>query len=290
LALEAIQARFVQEGLSRSTVNDFVGIIKRMFRWGTAKQLVPPAVYQALMALAGLRRGRTTAREPAPVLPVADEVADATLAHLPTVVADMVRVQRLLGCRPGEICMMRPGDIDRSGEVWEYRPASHKIEHHGRQRVIFIGPKAQEILLPYLLRDAEAYCFAPADSERKRKAIMRAQRKTRVQPSQRNRRKRHPKYKPGDHYVKDAYNGAICRAIDKANEKIIEEAAKAGIEPKPLPHWSPNQLRHSAATEIRRQFGLEAAQVVLGHSRADVTQVYAERDFQRAKEVMRKIG
>jgi site-specific recombinase XerC len=88
---------------------------------------------------------------------------------------------------------------------------------------------------------------------------MQANRKTPVQPSQQNRRNRHPR-------------------------------RKAGIEPQPLPHWSPNQLRHSAATEIGRQFGLEAAQVVLGHSRADVTQVYAERDFARAKEIMRRIG
>ncbi len=49
-------------------------------------------------------------------------------------------------------------------------------------------------------------------------------------------------------------------------------------------------MRHSAATEIRKQFGLEAAQTVLGHAKADVTQVYAERDAALAAEVMRKIG
>jgi site-specific recombinase XerC len=54
--------------------------------------------------------------------------------------------------------------------------------------------------------------------------------------------------------------------------------------------WSPNRLRHAVATEIRRQFGVEAAQVVLGHSRADVTQVYAERDWQKAQDVMKAIG
>ena len=54
--------------------------------------------------------------------------------------------------------------------------------------------------------------------------------------------------------------------------------------------WSPNQLRHAAGTEIRRRFGLEAAQVILGHAKADVTQVYAERDMATAAEVMRKIG
>jgi site-specific recombinase XerC len=54
--------------------------------------------------------------------------------------------------------------------------------------------------------------------------------------------------------------------------------------------WSPNQLRHSTATKIRKEFGIEAAQVVLGHSKADVTQVYAERDSNLAANVMRAIG
>jgi site-specific recombinase XerC len=54
--------------------------------------------------------------------------------------------------------------------------------------------------------------------------------------------------------------------------------------------WSPNQLRHSAATEIRKRFGLEATQVVLGHSAADVTQVYAERDMEKAAAVMAQVG
>jgi site-specific recombinase XerC len=54
--------------------------------------------------------------------------------------------------------------------------------------------------------------------------------------------------------------------------------------------WSPNQLRHAAATEIRHNYGLEAAQVVIGHAKADTTQVYAERDMALAAEIMRKIG
>jgi integrase len=49
-------------------------------------------------------------------------------------------------------------------------------------------------------------------------------------------------------------------------------------------------LRHTAATEIQSKFGLEAAQVVLGHSTADVTQIYAERDLAKAMEVAQQIG
>jgi hypothetical protein len=35
-----------------------------------------------------------------------------------------------------------------------------------------------------------------------------------------------------------------------------------------------HRLRHNFATNVRKRFGLEAAQVVLGHNKADVTQVY----------------
>jgi integrase len=35
---------------------------------------------------------------------------------------------------------------------------------------------------------------------------------------------------------------------------------------------------------------LEAAQVLLGHSRADVTQIYAERNTELASRVAAKIG
>ena len=89
---------------------------------GVSPSIVPPTVYQAaLSTVAGLRMGRTYCPRDQPVLPVADELVDATLPHLPVVIADMVRFQRLTGCRPGEVCQLRPCDVDRSGEMWEYR-------------------------------------------------------------------------------------------------------------------------------------------------------------------------
>jgi site-specific recombinase XerC len=66
-----------------------------------------------------------------------------------------------------------------------------------------------------------------------------------------------------------------------------KEAAAAGVDPVLVPDWHPNQMRHSTVREIRRQFGLVAA---LGHSQADVTQIYAERDLNLAADIMRKIG
>ena len=64
---------------------------------------------------------------------------------------------------------MRPADVDRSGDVWRYTPAEHKTEHQGKRRVVAIAPRAQAILLPYLLRDAESFCFCPILSEHQRR-------------------------------------------------------------------------------------------------------------------------
>ncbi len=54
--------------------------------------------------------------------------------------------------------------------------------------------------------------------------------------------------------------------------------------------WHPNQLRHTAATDIRAEFGIEAAQVLLGHSSANMTEIYAERDLMKAKAAMQEVG
>ena len=89
-----------------------------MFRWAVTKELVPATVYQALLAVPNVPKGRTAARESPPVRPVEDSVVDATLPYLPAVVADMVRFQRLTGARPGEVCQLRPMDVDRLQEVF----------------------------------------------------------------------------------------------------------------------------------------------------------------------------
>lgn len=290
-SLKAVRQSMIDAGLCRGVINSRTRRIKAVFKWGVEEELLPPSVYHALQAVPGLRKGRTTAREPEPVRPVTEEVVEATLLHLPKVIRDMVRFQRLTGCRPTEACIVRPVDIDCSGSVWEYRPTAHKTQHCGRERIIFIGPKAQDILRGYLLRPTEAYCFSPRDSEKARNAERRANRKSAMTPSQAKRRpKKNPRRQPRDHYDRNSYRRAIHRAVDTINKKRKEDAEKAGGEAVLLPKWSPNQLRHTAGTEIRRHYGIEAAQTVLGHAQADVTQIYAERDHELAARIMREVG
>jgi integrase len=216
LALKALRQRMVDDGHSRRYVNDHVARIKQIFKWGVSEELVPGETHAALQRVTGLLRGRTTARETSPIGPVDDAVVEATLPHLPEVVADMVRLQRHTGMRPAEVCILRPCGVDRSGEVWLYRPSSHKTEHHGRERVVFLGPEAQSVLLRYLARDGANYSFQPRDSEAKRRAAASAARKTPLHYGNRpgtNRRAR-PKVRPGERYNTCSYRKAIGRACD----------------------------------------------------------------------------
>lgn len=276
LKLKQVRERMIDAGYVRDSVNAHVGRIKRMFRWATENEQLPVEVYQALCTVQGLRKGRSEAKESDPVLPVDDEVVNKTLPYLSSPVAAMVKLQRLTGARPGEISILRPCDITKQTGVWVFIPESHKTEHHGRERRIYIGPKAQRVLKPYLHRDPESYCFSSTEAEAERNAERRANRKSPMTPSQKARRANQNRMRPPkDHYTKDSYRRAVVRACQKA-----------GVEP-----WSPNRLRHSRATLIREKYGIEAAQVVLGHSDAKLTaEVYAERDFDLAERVMKEIG
>jgi hypothetical protein len=94
-------------------------------------------------------------------------------------------------------------------------------------------------------------------------------------------------------YDRRSYRQAVVRACDRANRAALKAG---GIDtdnkdtPRLVPRWSPLQLRHTAATAIRARFGIEAAKVILGHSRVETSQIYAETDTTKAQRIMEEIG
>lgn len=215
LKFKAVRKAMIGTGLSRGVVNHRMARLRRIFKWAVSEELIPPSVYHGLAAVEGLAKGRSEVRECEPVEPVTDEVVEATLAGLQQIPTDMVRFQRYTGCRPAEVCILRPCDVDRTGDVWVYRPESHKTEHHDRVRVICIGPKAQAILRPYLLRPAESYCFSPIESEQKRGADAHSRRRTPLTCGNHPGRskKAASKRTPRGRYTTNSYRRAIHRAI-----------------------------------------------------------------------------
>lgn len=273
LALKAVRDQMVALGHSRNYVNTNIDRIRRMFKWAASEELVAAQLHQALMTVAGLRAGRTTARATEPIEPVPIDVVLATLPELTPPVAAMVQLQLMTGMRPGEVTRLRPSDLvqDNTGVTY-YQPERHKTEHHGKRRRIYLGPKALELLAPWLNRPADAYCFGASEGAQSHYSKIRKQDSgDKKKPSRPLKRPRRP---PGARYSEDSYRRAVQRACGRLG----------------IPPWSPNQLRHTRATEIRHKYGIEAAQVVLGHSNAVVTGVYAERNYELAARVMQEIG
>ncbi len=220
LALKAVRRRFIDRGWGRRSVNQQVERVRRVFKWAVAEELVPPAVHQALAAVAGLQRGRTDAREPEPVGPVDDAAVDSVLPHLNRHVRGLVEFQRLTGCRPGEACSVRRCDIDTGGAVWLYRPPRHKGSWRGKSRAIALGPKAQALLRRFFTPSLDDYLFSPRRAVEEVRAARSASRRTPRYPShvRRNiaRRKARPERTPAERYNRTSYFVAVARACDRA--------------------------------------------------------------------------
>lgn len=117
-SLAAVRQHMVGLGWCRSLINRRVDRVRRAFKWAAAEELVPVTTYQALRTLAGLRKGRTEARESEPVKSVDPANVAVTLPFLTPHLQAMVELQRLTGMRPGEACQLRLSEVDRSGDVW----------------------------------------------------------------------------------------------------------------------------------------------------------------------------
>ena len=316
LALEALREEMIRERHCRNRVNKDISRVRRMFRWAASKRLVPDSVHVSLATVEGLKAGRSAARETAPVRPVAEAIVEATVPHMRPQVAAMVQLQLLTGMRPGEVVVMRGMDLEMTGKVWAYRPGSdqglhgkHKTAHRGQDRVILIGPRAQEVLRPWLRLNLQEYLFQPREAVEQYRVELRRKRKTPLTPSQAQRRpKRSPKRTAGVRYRVSSYDHAVMHACDTAfpppaplarEEGETKRAWMARIGDEGLDElkqwrqahrWHPNRLRHAKATELRREFGLDAARAVLGHRSPQITEVYAEIDVAKAATVMEKLG
>lgn len=239
--------------LAVGTAMKYLTTIKRAFRWMRQEKGIVTAVVAAdVMLVTPLKKGRCVSTERPAVQPVEWERVEKTLAFLPDNMKAMVLIQWHTGMRPGEVRSIRPCDIKVSGEDWTYSPVGHKTEHKGKIRKVAIGPQAQKILQPYLARQTTAFCFIPAEAKKQGFRTL---------------------------------GGKIkFRQVQYGN--LIKNAARKAK----VAHWQPNMLRHSWATRVAEEFGIEAAADGLGHASLNTALIYAEKSLKRASEVARKVG
>jgi hypothetical protein len=96
--------------------------------------------------------------------------------------------------------------------------------HRGMDRIIHLGPEAQDIVRQFLCPTVEAYLFSPNAYVEEMHANRAEQRKTKRTPSELNRkRKAKSKRKPPKRYDRRSYRQAIIRPCRTAK----------------VPEWSP---------------------------------------------------
>jgi integrase len=293
LMLLEVQRDWVAAGYFRKTVNSYQQYLVRAFKWGVARKFCPVETWQALTAVETIHKCRgikmpngkvIVAPERKDIQPVSQELLEATKKYMPRTIANMVELQLLIGARSGEFLDLTPNDLDRTPKTFKGKNGEpitvnvwtvdisrkHKGAWRGKPRILYFGPKAQAILRPYLVnRPGDAYIFNPREVMAERKANCKMHRRPDQLPSPRKSDR-----VVRDHYDNNSFRHAIVHACNAAK----------------LPLWNPHRLRHSAATYLREEFGLEVASLILGHSDVEVTKIYAERNQAKALEVMSQWG
>ena len=236
--------------ISRNYINVLISCIVRAFKLAVSEELVPATVHQSLTTIEGLKSGRTAARESTGVKPVGIDIVERTLQVVPQHLASMIRLQMLTGMRPEDVTSMRPCDLTCPATS----PWVYQPETH---KCLHLDRHQVVFFGP----QARAVLSEWLQNVPPKGVIF-------------SQRRREPTDPPGPRFDKDTYRQSIQRHCRQHK----------------IPIWCSNQLRHLHGTRVRQQFGLEAAQVVLGHSRADTTQIYAERDLGLAAKIQELLG
>ena len=269
--------------MCRSQINKHIVRIIRIFAWGVEEEYVQPNVVAALREVKNLQRGEQGTYDNQPRQAVSDDAVKRTLPFMSPTVAAMVKLQRITGMRPSEVYRMTVGSIDKTRKpgLWHYTPEHHKTERFIGEKPIPLSKHAQELIAPYLDgKPPEQAVFSPRTSMQEWYAERRANRQSKITPSQleRNRqRAKKPADNVGEFYDKNSYRKAIEHAIRKGNQTLPDEEK--------IPHWTPYQLRHAAGTEAEKTGGLDKAQALLGHRTANVTKRYAHGQLAIAEEI-----
>jgi integrase len=261
--------------LCRITINGRLALLKQLVKWGTERRLVPGSVWHEVSALRGLPHGRSGVRENPPVEAVPWHLVEQTLPHLVPTLRAAVLVQWQTGMRPAELLTMTRRQLDMSGRLWVYKPTRHKGSWRGRERVVRIGPKAQQLIAPMLPLAPDAAIFSPTTAWHEYRAELRERRKSPTTSQTKERDERQEEQECLPFFDVSTYRRAIHRACDRCE----------------IPRWSPHRLRHAAGTRLVLEVGLEAARAVLGHSDSRMTRRYSiAADDEMAASVMARHG
>ena len=271
--------------MNRDVINAKKNLIIQMFQWGTVREIVTDrTLVPFLREVKSLPKGYPGTYEgEGSDEDVPLEVILRWLPFATPTIAAMVQIQGYLGVRPQNIYTMTVGEIDtgRGNGLWYFVPLDHKTIDYIGAIELPMGAPEQELLAPFLVgKKPENAVFNRQTALLERLATLPPPPppKTKMTPSRKKRdalRKKNAK--PGKEFFdKDSYLYEVEKVTERGNE-VLPDGKK-------IPHWTPYQIRHFAATITEKERGIEYAQALLGHRNSKTTENYVHND----KEMLRR--
>lgn len=150
----------------RTTINTYLRRVKRMFKWAAQYELIEPSTAARIALVPGLTYGEAHDNDDVQPVPLRDLVKVLKqLDKTRPMVAAMIRLQYYCGARPGEVCALRGDEIKRGtfrvgGQTVRvpegllvFFPSEHKTIKKGQVVFYTLGPRAQNVMSPWLNGD-----------------------------------------------------------------------------------------------------------------------------------------
>ncbi|MEM1213932.1 MAG: tyrosine-type recombinase/integrase [Planctomycetota bacterium] len=248
--LEAVGRVMIASDLAIDTINGRLRRIKQAFRWGVGKRYVDKSVLTGLEAVEKLLPGQCDARVSDPKLPVPDDTYKATVAAAMRDgehnLALALQLQYHTGMRSGELIQMAGSMIDQSRRPWVYEVP--RVQANTPR-----GVKGHK-----------------TDRHKRRLVAL-------FNPARELLTGRIQFVMPFAAEKPLLLNGHRAWTPNSYRTKLIRICERHGI-----PEWTPHDLRRSFATRMEAAYGVQVAQLLLGHSSPRTTEGYVERDLAAA--------
>ena len=146
------QQCLLEQGISRPVINSRVNRIRRIVKWATRppRRWIPVDVLTDMQLVEPLKPGRTEAPETEGPTSVSWDVVSDTISRANLQLASMIELQWHTGMRCCELVGMTVSELSEHEDLVLYRPADHKSQHHGVERLIWIGPEGQRVLRSWI--------------------------------------------------------------------------------------------------------------------------------------------
>lgn len=255
VAIEGMRTDSGKKVWSFSHVNKLLKYFVAVLKWGAARKLFPPVNLLEIKAVEPVGRGDEfyplAVNEPRTEVP--DQVILESLKYLSPILCDMVRIQRIAGMRPSELCALRVEHV-RTAQNGVIAMKEHKTARFGNTRYFAFTKDEMKILRRRCAgKGFDEFVFTPRD------AYLEAIENTNV--NKENVEKVLARF--SQKYKTHTYGRALKKKLDAAREN----GAK-------IPHWTPYQLRHTFVTENSLLYGVEVASSLAGHKSVKTTQIY----------------